>query len=343
MRKDGNLSYNRFLVINAVLFFVLVVAYSGFMLYMTAYDSKAVWISFAFIVLSGLLGGAMFWTLRRKIGHMIETVDHIVDGAISGEQRLTGYTETNISSLENKVVRYINLAKTRETSMEAEKSNIKALISDISHQTKTPLSNIILYSGLLEESPLQNEEARQYAAQIKAQSVKLDWLIQSLIKMSRLETGVISTHAVKLPVIRTITGALSQVYSKAERKGIDISISCEESLQANHDPKWTGEALVNLLENAVKYSEPGGTIQIKAQTGEMFIRIDITDTGIGIDESEWNAIFKRFYRSKQAAKYDGVGIGLYLTREIITAQGGYIKVSSKLGEGSVFSVFLPAI
>ncbi|MGV2794528.1 sensor histidine kinase, partial [Clostridium perfringens] len=91
----------------------------------------------------------------------------------------------------------------------------------------------------------------------------------------------------------------------------------------------------------VKYSDPGGSITMTARTGEMFVRIDIADTGIGIEESEWAAVFRRFYRSPRTARYEGVGLGLYVTRQILTAQGGYIKVSSVPGEGSVFSVFLP--
>ncbi|MNP50965.1 Adaptive-response sensory-kinase SasA [compost metagenome] len=144
-----------------------------------------------------------------------------------------------------------------------------------------------------------------------------------------------------LPIVTTITKSVSQIFSEAERKGIEIKISCDATVKAKHDAKWTSEALINILENAVKYSDSGGHIDISVAGSEMFTRIDIADTGMGIEEHEWNLIFRRFYRSKRVAEHEGVGIGLFLAREIVTMQGGYIKVSSKLGEGSVFSVFLP--
>jgi signal transduction histidine kinase len=224
--------------------------------------------------------------------------------------------------------------------VEAEKNKIKELISDISHQTKTPLSNIVLYSQLLAENNQLDDNIRGFATQIRSQSDKLDWLIQSLIKMSRLETGIISIHAAMSPVIESITKAVAQVYTQAEQKNIDITIDCDQAILASHDMKWTSEALFNIMENAVKYSDPEGKIHIAAQVNEMFIRLDIVDTGIGIEESELNNIFKRFYRCKAAREYEGVGIGLFLAREIVTSQGGYMKASSNVGKGSTFSIYL---
>ncbi|MEK5162689.1 HAMP domain-containing sensor histidine kinase [Paenibacillus sp. FSL R5-0527] len=301
------------------------------------------WLSVSFAAAMFLAAVSFALLLRARAAAAIQAAFDIVDAAIGGRQRLTGYAETNLSALENKVFRYVELTRARERQIETERSKIKTLISDISHQTKTPLSSIMLYSELLEEVPDLQEDAHQYAAQIKLQAAKLDWLIGSLVKMSRLEAGMISLQTAVSPVIPTITQAVSHVYAAAERKGTRIAIDCDPAAAAKHDPKWTAEALFNLLENAVKYSEPGSGVRISVQAGEMFTRIDVADRGIGIAESEWNDIFKRFYRSKQAAGHEGVGIGLYLAREIVTAQGGYVKVSSKLRQGAVFSVFLPAI
>ncbi|MNI52408.1 Sensor protein DivL [compost metagenome] len=299
------------------------------------------WLTLGFVLIMFALGGLLVWSLKVKLQAMIRAVNDIVDGAINGQERITGYAETNVSSLENKVYRYVEITKSHKENIEAEKGKIKALISDISHQIKTPLSNIMLYSQLLEEVPGLNQETMQYLSQIKAQSEKLDWLIQSLVKMSRLEAGIITLQPNDLPVVSTITKSVSQIFSEAERKGIEIKISCDAEVRAKHDAKWTSEALFNILENAVKYSDSGGCIDILVSGSEMFTRIDIVDTGMGIEEQEWNLIFRRFYRSKRVAEHEGVGIGLFLAREIVTLQGGYIKVSSIIGEGSVFSVFLP--
>ena len=108
-----------------------------------------------------------------------------------------------------------------------------------------------------------------------------------------------------------------------------------------NDKKWTGEALFNILDNAVKYTPAGGTIRVSVQSRELYIKINITDSGKGIAENRQGMIFKRFYREEEVHDVEGIGIGLYLAREIITMQGGYIKVTSAVGSGSTFSVFLP--
>lgn len=143
------------------------------------------------------------------------------------------------------------------------------------------------------------------------------------------------------PIFQTIGSSVGAVFSYAEKKNIQIQVSCSESIKAYHDSKWTSEAFINILENAIKYTPTGGKVDVIVIQYEMFTRIDISDTGIGISENEINNIFKRFYRSNEVSQYEGVGIGLYLAREIISSQGGYIKVKSQLNEGSVFSVFLP--
>ncbi|MNO39823.1 Sensor protein DivL [compost metagenome] len=338
-RPEGSLK--RIYALYAMLYFVTILSYAAVIWYVTAFDGMVAWLTTGFVLIMFALGGILTWSLKVKLSSMIQAVDDIVDGAINGQERITGYTETNISSLENKVHRYVEITKSHEENIVAEKSKIKALISDISHQTKTPLSNIILYSQLLGEVPGLDQETMQYISQIRMQSEKLDWLIQSLIKMSRLEAGIITLQPKDLPVLPTITTSVSQIFSAAERKGIEIKISCDAAMKAKHDAKWTSEALFNILENAVKYSDSGGHIDISVAGSEMFTRIDIVDTGIGVEEQEWNLIFRRFYRSKRVAEHEGVGIGLFLAREIVTMQGGYIKVSSNIGKGSIFSVFLP--
>ncbi|MGG3839185.1 HAMP domain-containing sensor histidine kinase [Paenibacillus thiaminolyticus] len=346
MNKRLEFEFKRIYIIFSSIFLLLVLGYVAGMLYMTGFGGAAGWLSFWFAAALLVTGGAWIWMLQSKVAAVIHTIHDIVDGAMSGRERMTGYAETSLSALEHKLIRYIDVSKAHEKANKKEKNNIKALISDISHQTKTPLSNIVLYSQLLEESRQTGEDAediRHLVAQIKGQSEKLNWLIQSLIKMSRLETGIIAIRASVHPVLQTITGAVSQIYAGAEQKHIEIAICCDTETAASHDRKWTGEALFNILENAVKYSEPGGRIHISAHSGEMFCRIDIADQGIGIEESELNLIFQRFYRCKKAAEYEGVGIGLYLAREIITSQGGYIRAASTPGEGTVFSVFLPAV
>lgn len=281
-------------------------------------------------------------TLRTKVARLIQSAHDIVDNAIQGKEQLAGYEETSLSALENKMHRFISLSQANTNTIEHERTKIKQLISDISHQTKTPIANIMIYSQLLLENEALSETNKQLVTDITIQSEKLSWLIQSLIKMSRLETGIITANQQLIPVIHTITRSVKAVFASADEKRITIKVYCDEAISAYHDSKWTSEALINILENAIKYTPSGGKVSISVQQYEMFTRIDIRDTGIGIAEHEITNIFKRFYRCEAVSEYFGVGIGLFLVREILFAQGGYIKAASKLGQGSTFSVFLPS-
>lgn len=135
---------------------------------------------------------------------------------------------------------------------------------------------------------------------------------------------------------------MSGIVYGAEKKDISVTVDCRSDLRLLHDSKWTVEALFNLLDNAVKYTPVGGKISVSAEQWEMYVKLDVADTGKGISESNQASVFRRFYREEEVHNKPGVGIGLYLAREIITMQGGYIKVVSEIGKGSTFSVFLPS-
>ena len=170
---------------------------------------------------------------------------------------------------------------------------------------------------------------------------KLDFLFQALVKTSRLETGVIQLDKKPGRLFDTVAQAMSGIVYAAEKKEITVSVDCPEDLAVSHDSKWTSEALFNLLDNAVKYTPAGGKIAVSVVLWEMYVEIKVADTGKGISESDQAAIFRRFYREEEVHEQQGVGIGLYLAREIITRQGGYIRVVSEPGRGSEFSIMLP--
>ena len=224
--------------------------------------------------------------------------------------------------------------------MREEEDAVKALIGDISHQVRTPLANIRLYTQLLAEQPL-NERGRTCVGALDAQTEKLRTLLEALVKTSRLETGVLALHPEPAPLSPVILRAVEQYRPKAEAKRITLTAGSPDDLTAVFDAKWTEEALCNLLDNAVKYTDAGGSVSVRAVAYELFVRVDVSDTGSGIPEGEQAKIFGRFYRGAAAAQTGGVGIGLYLTRQILSREGGYIKVSSQEGQGSTFSLFLP--
>lgn len=222
-----------------------------------------------------------------------------------------------------------------------EKKKMKSLISDISHQTKTPIANIKLYEEVLQDEGLDSAEAGEFLQKIRIQTEKLDFLLQSMVKMSRLETGIIEVRCMKLPLCGTLQRAVEAIVLKAEKKQIRLSVDCDEDIVVHHDTKWTEEAVFNLLDNAVKYTGRGGNIEISVSVQEIFTKISIRDSGKGIALERQAEIFTRFYREPEVYDQEGIGVGLYLARKIITMQGGYIQVCSEVGTGSDFQIYLP--
>ncbi|HBA67835.1 MAG TPA: two-component sensor histidine kinase [Lachnospiraceae bacterium] len=278
---------------------------------------------------------AFFFYRTNKIWGGIE---HMIDAAKEGVFLETDFDEGRLSRLESKMYQYLISGQTARQQIEGEREKIKTLVSDISHQTKTPIANMLLYAQLLEENKCLDEEAQNIVFQIEGQADKLNFLIQSLVKISRLESGVIAVRPEKGRIKSLIDGL--DFEEAARRKKITFLIGEVPEVTAFFDEKWTLEALSNIVDNGIKYTPSGGEVEVSARDYEMFVRIDIKDTGIGMEEGETAKIFSRFYRSPAVSRESGVGIGLYLAREIISREGGYIKVSSRPMKGSVFSVFL---
>ncbi len=270
---------------------------------------------------------------------LLERLDKMLENGINGTFCETDYDESQVSKLETKWIRYLTLSKLSQQKVEQEREKLKELVSDISHQTKTPLVNILLYSQLLQEQSL-DKQSRQLVGEIQQQTEKLEFLIQSLVKISRLETGTFQLSPSENEINSLIQSVIEQISPNAEKKQI-LVIYTSESCIAVFDRKWTQEALFNILDNAVKYSPENSKIQITVKSFEMFVSIEVSDSGIGISEEELPRIFRRFYRGQNVREQNGVGIGLYLSRQIVEEQGGYIQVESKIGKGSVFKLFLP--
>ncbi|PKM86469.1 MAG: two-component sensor histidine kinase [Firmicutes bacterium HGW-Firmicutes-12] len=292
------------------------------------------------IAITALLAAVIAVSLyRQRVKKTLEIIGEMLDTAIDGSFVEGVFDETALSALEAKLARYLLICAVSSKNLLAEKDKIKGLISDISHQTKTPIANILLYSQLLSEHELPKDCVVCVKA-LSAQAEKLNFLISALVKTSRLETGIITVSPRLESIQRLLDEVRKQIRPKADTKGISVVMEAAE-ISACFDLKWTTEAVYNIIDNAVKYTRDCGSITVKAIPYELFCRIDITDNGIGIAEDEQSKIFTRFYRSVAVNNQEGVGIGLFLAREIVTAQGGYIKVSSRLGSGSTFSVFLP--
>lgn len=295
----------------------------------------------ALCILTAFLLILLFYHLHTL--KLMRRLDNMIASAIDGTFTEQVFDESRISALENRFAKYLSASETSYKNVAAEKNTIKELISDISHQTKTPVANILLYAELLQEQDL-SEETAQYVSSLTAQAEKLNFLITSLVKLSRLETGILSLSAKRTPVFPMIHNLMEQFAPPAREKGLTLSFEKEEDAgegpAAVFDEKWTMEALGNLIDNAIKYTD-AGSVTLSVVPYEMFLCIRVTDTGSGIPEEEHTKIFSRFYRSESVHEKPGVGIGLFLTREILLLENGYVKLSSKPGKGSVFSIYLP--
>ena len=294
---------------------------------------EILWIA-AIFILSGVFWYFLFFQKEKRL---LNRLQQMLDYAIDGELERTEISEEKYSALENSMKQYLDSNFLARKNQQEQKEVIQKLISDIAHQTLTPISNLKIYGEILSET---NHENQEEIDTILEQTEKLDFLIQSLVKLSRMESGIIAVHPEDTAIVQMFASVQQQFNVKAMEKDISLNLF-DTDLHAMCDAKWTVEALGNIVDNAIKYTACGGNVQVKAEQNSFFVKIDIIDDGIGIEKEEIPKIFGRFYRSLSVADQPGVGIGLFLAREIIQAQKGYIKVTSKREKGSTFSVFLP--
>ena len=340
--NGSKLSINRACAVGAA-FLGLLAAVTVTAAFLFTRNPAIVWLGLLFILLVFICAVLFMAFLRRKLvlfsDRLCETIDNMLDGVSAPPQV---YEEENLFyKINHRLVRLYEVMRENRESAAKERADLQELISDISHQVKTPIANLQMVNATLLEQPVAEEKRQEFLRASSGQLEKLDFLMQAMIKTSRLETGVISLDRKLQPIYDTLAAALGGILLNAEKKNIHVNVECPPDILLAHDKKWTSEALFNILDNAVKYTPEGGTIQVSVQSWELYVKIDITDSGKGIAENRQGMIFKRFYREEEVHDVEGIGIGLYLAREIITMQGGYIKVTSAVGSGSTFSVFLP--
>ena len=279
----------------------------------------------------------MEWYQKRR---MYQLIDQMLEQVLNREKiEISDIQEGEISALASKVIRVQEKLEYEVNQAQKEKEQVKCLISNMSHQLKTPLSNVVMYRDLLELEP-EAEQRANFLERMKIQLEKLDWILQSLFKMVKLEQGVIQFETEQSSLKETLLSALNSTYDKAEKKEICIITKPFKDCLLMHNRKWTAEVFSNILENAIKYSEKGSKIEIQVNSLELFTEIRFQDHGMGIKKEELTNIFQRFYRSKEAENKEGSGIGLYLSRMILEKEKGYMTVTSDYGKGSCFSVFL---
>ncbi len=292
------------------------------------------------LLLSAVLGWKLY-VLKQDIYRFAKRLEESLDDILSGKEPKRDWEdEDSLWGMVCEKLRRVNhVWQRKEEESLSEKNKMKELISDISHQTKTPAANLKLCMEILQDEPM-SDRTEEFLKSMESQIGKLDFLIQGMVKISRLETGVIRIRDHETDLRATIGRAVAAVVPRAEQKQIRLYVECDRDIRVRHDGKWTEEAIFNLLDNAVKYTERGGSIRIETVVQEIFTQIRIRDTGKGIAPERQAEIFTRFYREPEVHEQEGVGIGLYLARKIVELQKGYIEVKSEVGEGAEFRICL---
>lgn len=268
-------------------------------------------------------------------------IDRLLDSVLTQEEIIySDVEEGEFSALVSKIKQIQEVLDSHVQNAEAEKEQVKSLVSNMSHQLKTPLANLSLYGEILGREEISSERRKEFVDKMGRQIDKLNWMIESLSKMVKLEQNIEGFEADDLEIRQTILDSVDAVYEKMEKKELHLIVEPFTDCRLFHNRKWTVEVFVNLLENAIKYTQKGGTVSIGVHPYELYTEIRISDNGRGIRQEERTDIFKRFYRSPEVENMEGSGIGLYLSNLILEKEKGYITADSEYGKGSCFSVFL---
>ena len=313
----------------------------------------AVWIAFAIGIITG---GSIIYIRQRKLRmEELRKAAAMTEDILAGRRLRTSAPgdELLLARIENQLVRIQEVLDGRRKEAEKSRDEIQKLISEIAHQMRTPLTNIESYTGFLKnmtETAEQNLEGEasgsnekiglQYISALEVSEKKLHFLVDSFVKMARLEQHIIQIHQNEKDLLKTIHNTFGQIQNRAEEKQIRFHITLPKQALCVHDSNWLSEAVFNILDNAVKYSEPGGTVEVSLKQNEMYMKLQVRDYGIGIEEGEENQIFRRFYRGRRVTVQEGIGIGLYLAREIMNLHGGFMT-AKKMEPGLLIEVNLP--
>ena len=220
--------------------------------------------------------------LAKRLVSFTSDLCRTIDSMISGneEPMLLEEQETQFARISHRLSRLYQIMQENRRRVDEERRELQTLVSDISHQVKTPVSNLKMATDTLLEKPMAEAERTDFIRGIRSQTDKLDFLFQALVKTSRLETGVIQLNKKPGRLFDTVAQAMSGIVYAAEKKEIAVSVDCPEDLTVSHDSKWTSEALFNLLDNAVKYTPAGGKIAVLVVLWEMYVEIKVTDTDV---------------------------------------------------------------
>ncbi len=277
----------------------------------------------------------VFTTHRyRQIRRLSEYLRRISTG--EHDLDIRDNTEGELSILKSEIYKVTLMLSEYNQRLLHEKLLLSDQMADISHQLKTPLTSMLMMLDLLRDEQLPAAKRREFTAHVRTQLERIEWLVSALLKMSKLDAGVVEMKLAPVPAKILLNNALRPLLIPMEVKEISFSVR-EQGELINCDLPWTTEALINILKNCMEHTPLGGSIAILVQDNPLYSEVKIADNGAGIEKQDLPHIFTRFYRGRNANK-DSIGIGLAMSRSIIRSQHGDISVESKPGQGSTFYI-----
>ena len=300
--------------------------------------SIAAALGIAILLVIALLAGSWVFFSARK--HLYCHADQAVSGYLCGDysQHLPRSSEGAIYQIFAQVEQLATMLQAKTETEHQAKEFLKKSISDISHQLKTPLAALTMYQEIIADEPEHPDTVREFSAKMSVSLKRMEYLIQAMLKITRLDTGNITFEKQNLPMAGLISQSIRELTTRAERESKQILVDGDVRQQLVCDRDWTCEAIGNIVKNALDHTDPGGTVRIHWEHTPAMLRIFITDNGIGIAPEDIHHIFKRFYRSKRSLDTQGIGLGLPLAKSIIEGQGGIIAVQSDPGTGTTFTL-----
>lgn len=300
--------------------------------------SIAAALGMAILLVTALFAGTwVFFSARKRL---YSQADQAVSGYLCGDysQHLPRSSEGAIYQIFAQVEQLATMLQAKTETEHQAKEFLKKSISDISHQLKTPLAALAMYQEIIADEPEHPDTVREFSAKISVSLKRMEYLIQAMLKITRLDTGNIVFEKDCLNVAALVSQSIRELTTRAERENKQILVDGDAGQQLVCDRDWTCEAIGNIVKNALDHTDSGGTVRIHWEHTPAMLRIFITDNGSGIAPEDIHHIFKRFYRSKRSLDTQGIGLGLPLAKSIIEGQGGMIAVQSEPGTGTTFTL-----
>jgi len=291
-----------------------------------------------FVLLCGLALTALhFWFTCRRYAE-IAALSQKINRILHGEERvlIAGSDEGELSILYSEIVKMTVRLSEQTDRLADEKMMLTDAIADIFHQIRTPLTSINLGLTMLREKDVPYERRVELARGLLRQTERIRWLVETLLKLSKIDAGTARFTPKEMPVSALLQKAAEPLSIPMELKGVTLTLAANDE-RVTCDPSWTVEAIGNLLKNALEHTPSGGTVRVEAVETPLYTQLLLTDTGEGFDRADLGHIFERYYKGKNAAP-DSIGIGLAFTREVLAAQGATITAANRAEGGAVFTV-----